>query len=308
MGKIAFVFSGQGAQYSGMGKEFYENYPKIRALYDSADALRPNTSAQSFGGTAEELKQTENTQPCLYLADLSAAIALEEEGIRADLVAGFSLGEIAALAFAGAYSHEKGFDLVCRRGEIMAKATANTPIETAMCAVLKLDKDTVCALAGEFDGLYPVNFNCASQTVVSGAKSTMPDFEKRVKEAGGRVVPLAVSGAFHSPYMDDAAKEFEKLLEKTDFSSPIIPVYANFTAKPYSDTIIDELKMQMNHPVRWQETVEAMIDDGVDTFIEVGAGKTLYNLIKKISDKVAVYNVENAASLAETVKAVKEHV
>lgn len=302
MGKIAFVFSGQGAQYSGMGKEFYDNYPKIRALYDAADQIRPDTSRQSFGGTADELKQTENTQPCLYLADLSAALALEEEGIHADCVAGFSLGEIAALAFAGAYSHEDGFRLVCRRGEIMASVKTDEP--TAMGAVLKLDKETVCALADEHTHLYPVNFNCAVQTVVSGAQSEMPAFEQKVKTAGGRFVPLAVSGAFHSPYMDGAAAEFSALLDGMKISPTEIPVYANYTAKPYGKTIVDELKMQMNHPVRWQETIETMIADGVDTFIEVGAGKTLYNLIKKISDKVAVYNVEHAASLAETIKAV----
>lgn len=306
MGKIAFVFSGQGAQYSGMGKALSVRFAAVKALYDMAEAHRPGTCRQSFEGTAEELKQTANTQPCLYLADLAAAVALTEEGINADAAAGFSLGEIAALAFGGAYSYEEGFKLVCRRGQLMEQAA--TAAETAMGAVLKLDKDTVCSLAGEFEGLYPVNFNCASQTVVSGLASSMPAFEQKVKEAGGRFMPLAVSGAFHSPFMDEAAKQFAEIVDGMTLSQPRLPVYANFTAQPYASDVASVLKMQMNHAVRWQETVESMIAGGVDTFIEVGAGKTLCNLVKKISDQVTAYHVENTETLDEVVKAVKEHV
>lgn len=302
MGKIAFAFSGQGAQYSGMGKELYERYDAVKSLYDSAEGIRPGTKKLSFEGTAEELKQTENTQPCLYLADLAAAIALSEEGIKADMCTGFSLGEIAALAFGGAYSYTDGFSLVCKRGALMAQAKTEKP--TAMGAVLKLDKDTVCKLCGEFDGLYPVNFNCASQTVVSGLSEKMGEFESRVKALGGRFVPLAVSGAFHSPFMDDAAEAFKKVLSEAKLKVPALPVYANFTAKPYGE-VFPTLSVQMNHPVRFAETVENMIADGTDTFIEVGAGKTLYNLIKKISADVTVYNVENAESLSATLAALK---
>ena len=302
MGKIAFAFSGQGAQYSGMGKELCDRYETVKSLYDAAEKIRPGTQKQSFEGTADELKQTENTQPCLYLADLAAALALADEGVRADMCTGFSLGELAALAYAGAYSPIDGFSAVCKRGLLMAQAVTDEP--TAMGAVLKLDSNTVCALCSEFEGLYPVNFNSAAQTVVSGLQKNMSEFEARVKAVGGRFVPLAVSGAFHSPYMDSAAEQFEKVLGEFALSVPEIPVYANYTAKPYRD-VFGTLRLQMNHPVLFRQTIENMIADGADTFIEVGVGKTLYNLIKKISADVKVYNVENAESLTATVEAVR---
>ena len=164
MGKIAFVFSGPGAQYSGMGKSLYETVDAAKKLYDACEELRPGTMEQSFSGSDEALKLTQNTQPCLYLVDLSAALSLEEKGIKADAVAGFSLGEIAALAYAGAYSHTDGFSLVTKRGQLMGKAAEEN--DTSMTAVLKLDADTVSNAAKEFEGLYAVNFNCPGQTVV----------------------------------------------------------------------------------------------------------------------------------------------
>ena len=285
-----------------MGKELYERYDAVKSLYDTAEKLRNGTEKQCFEGTAEELKQTENTQPCLYLTDLAAAIALREEGISADMCTGFSLGELAALAYGGAYSFADGFSLVCKRGALMAQSKTEKP--TAMGAVLKLDPDTVCRLCEEFTDLYPVNFNCASQTVVSGLAEKMGDFESRVKSLGGRFVPLAVSGAFHSPFMDGAANEFKKILSETKFLKPQIPIYANYTAKPY-DEILPTLSVQMNHPVRFAETIENMISDGADTFIETGAGKTLFNLIRKISADVKVYHVEDTESLNETLSAIK---
>lgn len=299
MDKIAFIFSGQGAQYSGMGKSLYTYSSAARRVFDMADGIRPGTTAQCFDGTPEELTVTENTQPCVFCVDLAAAAALREAGIHADMLAGFSLGEIAALAFSGAVSYEDGFKLVCRRAKHMQNASKEAP--AAMAAVLKLSNGEVIALTKEFENVYAVNFNSPGQVVVSGEPGALEAFKQRVRDAGGKAMPLKVSGGFHSPFMAPASDAFMNELDAFTITPPSIPLYSNVTAKPYEDDYRYLLAQQIKSPVRWQRTVENMIAGGAGTFIEVGPGKVLSGLISRISDKVRAFNVEDEASLLNTV-------
>ena len=305
MGKIAFVFAGQGAQYSGMGKELCEASPAARAVFDVADKLRPGTSGQCFSAPVEELSITKNTQPCLYCVDLAAARALEEAGVRPDYVAGFSLGEVAALTFAGVFGEEQGFGFVCKRGEAMQKAGEENP--GAMAAVLKLSNAQVEELCQGFAQVWPVNYNCPGQLVCAGEKGQIEQFCEKVQQAGGRAKLLAVSGGFHSPFMESASDALRQVLETVDVGEPAVPVYANFNARPYTAGSAKELLIQqVKNPVRWQETVEALSALGVDTFIECGPGKTLAGLIRKTVKGAAVFSVQDAESLAAALAAVKE--
>lgn len=295
MGKIALVFSGQGAQYSGMGKELCEYSAAAKKVFDTVDAIRPGTSTQCFEGTAEELAVTVNTQPCVFAADLAAARAVEEKGIRIDCAAGFSLGEIAALAFSGILSDEEAFRLVCRRGELMDKAAKANP--GAMLAVMKLPADKIEEVCSGFDSAYPVNYNSPAQTVIASKEENVDALIGAFSELKGRAKKLAVSGAFHSPFMSQAADGLMEYMEGVEFSEPQIPIYSNFTAKPYEGDYKALVKAQVENPVRWQSIVENMIADGVDTFIEVGVGKTLTGLIKRINADVKAFKVETPEDL-----------
>lgn len=303
MGKIAFVFAGQGAQYSGMGQSLCETSPAARAVFDVADKLRPGTSQQCFTAPVEELSITENTQPCLYCVDLAAAKALEEAGVRADVAAGFSLGEIAALSFAGVFTPEQGFDFVCKRGRAMQAAGEANP--GAMAAVLKLSNEQVEALCAGFEKVWPVNYNCPGQLVCAGEKSQIEAFCQKVEEAGGRAKMLAVSGGFHSPFMESASQVLAQELAGMELAPSKVPVYANYTARPYDIAAKELLVNQVKNPVRWQETVERLAQLGVDTFIECGPGKTLCGLIRKTVKGATVLNVQDAETLRAAVEAVK---
>ena len=326
MGKIAFVFSGQGDQYPGMGRELADKYPAAAKVYEICDSIRPGTSRQCFEGTDEELKETKNTQPCLFATELATAAALTSQidpaaaaalicpsgpsAVKAgpseatavksgpDAVAGFSLGEVAAAAFAGIFSLETGFRLVCRRGELMQQEADK--FDTAMAAVVKLDEQQVRNLCDQFSGIYPVNFNCPGQITVSGLSSQMPGFFAKVKEAGGRALPLKVKGAFHSPFMEEAARSFREELSRAEIRPMTIPLYSNVTARLYDGDVAGLLSRQIASPVQWQKIIRNMIADGFDTFIEIGPGRTLTNIIKKTDPSVrAVTAAEYMGSCQE---------
>lgn len=283
MGKVAFVFSGQGDQYPGMGSELLSSLA-AKTMFGLCDEIRPGTLKQCLEGTQEELKETVNTQPCLYALELSLASALEEAGIHADAAAGFSLGEIAAAAWAGLYTPETGFRLVVNRGQLMQEAAQQD--DTAMAAVLKLSKDQVEDLCSRRTGLYPVNFNCPGQIAVSGLREELTPFLADVKAAGGRAVPLKVRGAFHSPFMAEAARQFGETLKTASFQKPAMPLYSDLTGEIYGENPMELLSRQICSPVQWESLIRNMIADGTDTFIEIGPGRTLTNLIHKIDPEV----------------------
>ena len=221
-----------------------------------------------------------------------ARAALREVGIRADMAAGFSLGELAALTYGGAMDFETGFSLVCRRAEHMQKAAEAR--DTAMAAVLKLTPDAVIALCADFAEVYPVNFNCPGQITVSAAAEQMPAFLAAVKAAGGRAIPLKVRGGFHSPFMAEAATSFAADLAAAKLNAPAIPVYANRTAQPYGADVAGMLAGQIDHPVLWEDSVRAMIAAGTDTFLELGPGRTLCGMIAKTDASVRTFAAEKA--------------
>lgn len=289
MGGIAFVFSGQGDQYPGMGKELVQKYPAAASVYEMCDSLRPSTSLQCFGGTEEELRETVNTQPCLFAMELSAALVLLQQGVRPSAAAGFSLGEMVAATVSGIFSPETGFRLVCRRGELMQQAAERQ--DTSMAAVVKLSGREVEELCGRYSAVYPVNYNCPGQITVSGLSAQMADFCGDVKQAGGRAIPLKVKGGFHSPFMEDAAKAFGEELAKADIRKGKTVLYSNVTGMPYGEDARELLSRQICSPVQWERLIRNMMDAGIDTFVEIGPGRTLTNMIRKIDTSVKALTV-----------------
>jgi [acyl-carrier-protein] S-malonyltransferase len=305
VGKVAFLFAGQGAQHEGMGRALAASEPAAAAVFATCDAARPGTSAQCFEGSAEELNQTQNTQPCMWATDLAAGRALAAHGVVPQAVAGFSLGELAALAFAGVLTDEDAFAVVCRRCELMAEACAANP--GGMTAVVKLSPQTVEELAAAA-GAWPVNYNSPAQTVCAGTPEALEALAAQVKEAGGRAMPLKVSGAFHSPLMEPAAQGLAQVLENVAFAPAGVPVWANATAEPYPDQACAAralLARQVASPVRWSQTLCALAEQGFDTFIELGPGKVLTGLVKRTLPDARGFSVETPEDLAAVLEALE---
>lgn len=294
MGRVAYVFAGQGDQYPGMGKNIWDRYDIAKDVYRMCDDIRPGTLRQCFEGTEDELKQTDNTQPCLFAMELAAAKVLADRGVTPVAVAGFSLGEVVAATVAGILDERTGFELVCRRGQLMQQAASG--FDTSMAAVVKLDNRRVEDICGRYDNVYPVNYNCPGQITVAGLTDQMSDFYKEIKAAGGRAIPLKVSGAFHSPLMKEAAESFADELRKRNdrihnVSQAQITLYSDVTAEPYTGDAAGLLSEQICSPVKWEEIIRNMIADGIDTYVEIGPGKTLSNMIRKIDASVNVGSV-----------------
>lgn len=312
MGKIAFVFPGQGSQSVGMGRDLYDSLPETRRLYDQADAVLgfPLTEL-IFGGPESELKQTANTQPALLTTSVAIYEALAAKGFKPDYVAGHSLGEYSALTAAGALSFEDAVATVRARGEYMEQAVPGGA--GAMAAVLGGEREALAGLCAEItsggDVVELANINCPGQIVVSGSKEGVAKVIERVKEIGAkRAIPLEVSGPFHSSLMRQAADRLEDKLADVNIHDASVPVVANVTARPVVDggEISSLLVQQVYSPVLWEDSVHWLISQGVDTFVELGPGSVLSGLIKKIDKSVRILNVSGLESLEQTSEALRQ--
>ena len=306
---IAFLFSGQGAQYPGMMKDIAEQSPEAKAVFNIADqTLNRNISELCFNGTQEELNLTHNTQPCVLAADLAAFKAISAAGIKADAVAGFSLGEYAALVVAGVIDINDVFPLVQKRADYMQEAV---PIgRGAMAAVMKITSEEVENLCGEVDGyIIPANYNCPGQTVVSGEAEAIDKLLELTRKRKIKAIKLTVSAPFHCEMMAQAATNLRNPLQKIEFGVPVVPIYMNVDARMEKDPAIirEKLILQAKSPVRWEDTLRSIAADGVDTFIELGPGKTLSGFVRKtLGENVRVHNVENLESLEVTLEGLKD--
>jgi [acyl-carrier-protein] S-malonyltransferase len=309
MGRIAFIFPGQGSQAVGMGKSVYENYPAARAVLDQADTvLGYKISELCFNGPAERLQDTRNAQPAILAISAAIYQILQTEGIRPDCVAGHSLGEYSALVAAEAIVLDDALKLVAERSRLMARA--DPAQQGTMAAILGMDRASLaeCLKEASLTGkVEAANYNCPGQIVVSGAKTGIAKLQELVAGGGGKFIPLSVSGPFHSSFMKQAAEEFRPYLEKARWRRPLFPLIANVSAQPVCrEALPDSLYRQVFSPVLWEDTVNYLFHSGVATFVEVGPGRVLSGLTKKTLKGVTILNCEDSDSTKKALAILKE--
>lgn len=302
MSKIAFIFPGQGAQKAGMGQDFYEKYPSAREIFDQASQwLSLDMKALCFEKN-DRLNLTEYTQAALVTTCLAMEKVVEEYGIHPDVTAGLSLGEYCAISVSGGMSVKDAITTVRKRGILMEQAVPAG--QGSMAAVLGMDAQVIeTVISGTKAEI--ANYNCPGQIVITGPKTAVEEASLKLKEAGARrVLPLVVSGPFHSSLLQDAGKKLKKELEKVEFSPLKIPYVTNVTAEYVTDIKETEelLARQISSSVKWQQSVEKMIAEGVDTFVEIGPGKTLTGFMKKIAPEVTTYNIQTTEDLEQIMK------
>ena len=306
MSKIAFIFPGQGAQACGMGKDFYEQTETGKRIFDKATELMGFSMPELCFEENDRLDITEYTQAAMVTASIAMMRVLEENGIKPDVAAGLSLGEYCALAAAGVMSDEDAIRTVRQRGILMQEAV---PVgEGAMAAILALDAAAIEEVTGAMEGVWIANYNCPGQIVISGEKAAVEEACEKLKAAGAkRAVMLNVSGPFHSGMLTAAGEKLGQVLSQVELHEPQIPYVANVTAQYVKSAaeVKELLTRQVSSSVRWQQSVEAMIADGVDTFIEIGPGKTLAGFMRKISRDVKTLNVEKLEDIGKVAEALK---
>ena len=306
MSRIAFIFPGQGAQVCGMGQDFYEQTETGKKIFDMASGLLGFSMPELCFEKNDRLDITEYTQAAMVTAGIAMMRVLEEKGIKPDVAAGLSLGEYCALAAAGVMSDEDAIRTVRQRGILMQEAV---PVgEGAMAAILALDAAAIEAVTGAMEGVWIANYNCPGQIVISGKKAAVEEACEKLKAAGAkRALLLNVSGPFHSGMLTVAGEKLAQVLADVEIHTPRIPYVANVNAQfvTTAEPVKDLLTRQVSSSVRWQQSVEAMINDGVDTFIEIGPGRTLAGFMKKISKEVKTMNVEKLEDIEKVAEALK---